>query len=92
MLKGIWKALLLGCSLRFELTNNPSNLHIPKETALRSLLNHITGGANENTFQPMNINFGLFPPIENKVRGEERKAQYSKRALEALSSLKPFIF
>ncbi len=35
----------------------------PSTTALGALLNHITGGANEETFQPMNINFGLFPPL-----------------------------
>lgn len=36
----------------------------PVTTALGALLNHITGGANADTFQPMNINFGLFPPLE----------------------------
>ncbi len=35
----------------------------PATTALGALLNHITGGAESETFQPMNINFGLFPPL-----------------------------
>lgn len=37
----------------------------PMTTALGALLNHITGGANADTFQPMNINFGLFPPLDD---------------------------
>lgn len=36
---------------------------LPETTAFGSLLSHITGGANAETFQPMNINFGLFPPL-----------------------------
>lgn len=54
----------------------------PATTALGALLSHITGGANAETFQPMNINFGLFPPLENKVHKKERKPALSRRALE----------
>jgi methylenetetrahydrofolate--tRNA-(uracil-5-)-methyltransferase len=36
----------------------------PPTTALGALLGHITGGAAADTFQPMNVNFGLFPPVE----------------------------
>jgi len=36
----------------------------PATTAMGAMLNHITGGAVADTFQPMNVNFGLFPPIE----------------------------
>lgn len=54
----------------------------PKTTALGALLNHITGGADSETFQPMNINFGLFPPLEGKVKKRDRKPAMSKRALE----------
>ena len=36
----------------------------PETSALGSLLAHLTGGADAETFQPMNINFGLFPPPE----------------------------
>lgn len=35
----------------------------PRNTALGALLAHITGNANAETFQPMNVNFGLFPPL-----------------------------
>jgi methylenetetrahydrofolate--tRNA-(uracil-5-)-methyltransferase len=54
----------------------------PVTTAMGALLGHITVNANEETFQPMNINFGLFPPITNpKIHGRDRKKEYSVRAL-----------
>ncbi len=46
-----------------------------------ALLGHITGGADATTFQPMNINFGLFPPIEGSFKGKERKQAMAVRAL-----------
>ena len=53
----------------------------PGTTAMGALLNHITGGADAATFQPMNVNFGLFPPIEGAFRGKERKQAMAARAL-----------
>ena len=53
----------------------------PVTTAMGALLNHITTGANAETFQPMNINFGLFPPPDEKIQGRERKKAYTARAL-----------
>jgi methylenetetrahydrofolate--tRNA-(uracil-5-)-methyltransferase len=53
----------------------------PATTAMGALLGHITGGADANSFQPMNVNFGLFPPIEGNARGKERKQLLAKRAL-----------
>lgn len=54
----------------------------PITTALGALLNHVTTGADAETFQPMNVNFGLFPPLEDeKIRGRERKSALSRRAL-----------
>ena len=53
----------------------------PPTTAIGALLGHITGGADATTFQPMNVNFGLFPPIEGTLRGKERKQALSERAL-----------
>jgi methylenetetrahydrofolate--tRNA-(uracil-5-)-methyltransferase len=53
----------------------------PPTTALGALLAHITGGASAETFQPMNVNFGLFPPIDGKHKGRERKRAYTTRAL-----------
>jgi methylenetetrahydrofolate--tRNA-(uracil-5-)-methyltransferase len=60
----------------------------PRETALGALLGHITGGADAATYQPMNVNFGLFPPLDRapkapdgkRLRGSE-KAQARKRAM-----------
>ena len=56
----------------------------PAETAHGSLIRHITGGADASTFQPMNINFGLFPPLDQKVKKNERKRAMAMRALAAL--------
>ena len=53
----------------------------PATTAMGALLGHITGGADAATFQPMNVNFGLFPPIDGAFRGKERKQALSARAL-----------
>jgi methylenetetrahydrofolate--tRNA-(uracil-5-)-methyltransferase len=57
----------------------------PPTTALGALLGHITGGADEKTFQPMNVNFGLFPPLDKKVKGKDRKQAMSVRALNDLA-------
>ena len=60
----------------------------PLTTAMGALLNHITTGANAETFQPMNINFGLFPNVEAppKMPGRERKKLYTARALADFDS------
>ncbi len=57
----------------------------PAETALGALLGHITGGAEAETYQPMNVNFGLFPPIPGRTRKAERKGMMAARAREALA-------
>jgi methylenetetrahydrofolate--tRNA-(uracil-5-)-methyltransferase len=48
----------------------------PPETAMGALVTHITGGAEAKTFQPMNVNFGLFPPIDAKGGRRGRKDRY----------------
>ena len=53
----------------------------PPSTALGALLNHITGGADATSFQPMNVNFGLFPPFPERIRKSMRKQAYCRRAL-----------
>ncbi|MFO1079534.1 MAG: methylenetetrahydrofolate--tRNA-(uracil(54)-C(5))-methyltransferase (FADH(2)-oxidizing) TrmFO [Reyranellaceae bacterium] len=56
----------------------------PPTTAMGALLGHITGGADAATFQPMNVNFGLFPPLDGTLRGKERKQALAQRALADL--------
>ena len=61
-------------------------------TAMGALLGHITGGGNADTFQPMNVNFGLFPPYElsekemeglkGKEKGRAKKKAMAGRALK----------
>jgi methylenetetrahydrofolate--tRNA-(uracil-5-)-methyltransferase len=55
----------------------------PPETALGALLGHITGGADAETFQPMNVNFGLMPPVEGRWKRADRKRAYTDRARAA---------
>ena len=60
----------------------------PPETAMGALVTHITGGAEAKTFQPMNVNFGLFPPIDAKGgrRGrKDRYKAYTDRAKQAFT-------
>jgi len=57
---------------------------VPNTTAIGALMTHITGGADAKTFQPMNVNFGLFPPLEGVKGGrrgrKERYKAYTDRA------------
>jgi methylenetetrahydrofolate--tRNA-(uracil-5-)-methyltransferase len=52
----------------------------PSTTALGALLGHITGDANADDYQPMNVNFGLFAPLEGKVHKKSRKSAITSRA------------
>jgi methylenetetrahydrofolate--tRNA-(uracil-5-)-methyltransferase len=62
-----------------------TDIQSPKNTtAMGALISHITGGADAKTFQPMNVNFGLFPPVENVKGGrrnrKDRYKAYTDRA------------
>ncbi len=61
---------------------------IPADTALGALAGHITGGADSATYQPMNVNFGLFPPLAEDVRKADRKRGYAQRAQASLAAWK----
>jgi len=65
----------------------------PQTTALGAILGHISGGAMADTYQPMNVNFGLFPPLDTdhlpkkeRPRGRDRKKVVSERALNDLAA------
>ena len=51
----------------------------PRTSAMGALLAHITGDAEAESYQPMNVNFGLFPPLP-EVRKKARKEAYTERA------------
>ena len=51
----------------------------PRTSAMGALLSHITGDAEAETYQPMNVNFGLFPPLAD-VKKKLRKEAYTERA------------
>ena len=77
--------LLAGRFLAAELRGEPRSPP-PPETALGALLGHITGNAEAETYQPMNVNFGLFPPVSERLRKADRKLAYTSRAREALAA------
>ncbi|MEO0862704.1 MAG: methylenetetrahydrofolate--tRNA-(uracil(54)-C(5))-methyltransferase (FADH(2)-oxidizing) TrmFO [Pseudomonadota bacterium] len=49
---------------------------VPESSAMGALVRHITGGAEAKTFQPMNVNFGLFPPVDARGGRRNRKERY----------------
>jgi methylenetetrahydrofolate--tRNA-(uracil-5-)-methyltransferase len=57
---------------------------LPAETAFGALVGHITGGADARDYQPMNVNFGLFPPLGERVHKKQRKEAMTGRAREAM--------
>jgi methylenetetrahydrofolate--tRNA-(uracil-5-)-methyltransferase len=77
--------LLAGRFVAAEVTGEPI-VAPPATTALGALLAHITRGADAATFQPMNVNFGLFPPLDLPVKKAERKPALARRALAELDA------
>lgn len=75
--------LLAGKFAAMELKDQEISLP-PAETAMGALLLHVTGDAKEDSFQPMNINFGLVPSIEGRFNKKDKYALYSKRAIDNL--------
>lgn len=63
-----------------------STLVFPAETALGGLARHLEGSPSQD-FQPMNVNFGLLPPLTERIKGKrEKNARISVRALAALAA------
>jgi len=83
--------LMVGRFVASEILNVAPQIP-PETTAMGALLGHITGGADAETFQPMNINFGLMPLMDvrnekgKRVKGIERKKAMAKRALDDMGA------
>jgi len=67
------------------LAKGESPLLPPPATALGALVHHVTN-AEVRHFQPMNVNYGLFPEIAGKVKKKDRRQRLAERALEELES------
>jgi len=66
-----------------RMLNGQTIIPAPEVTAMGALLRHVAHSDAVN-FQPMNINFGIFPPLEKRVPRKERGRLYAQRALTAL--------
>jgi len=76
--------LLAGINAARQIQNRPL-ITPPRETAMGALIAHLTNTATKD-FQPMNVNFGLFPPLAGRTPKKLRGAAYAERALMALES------
>ena len=78
--------LLAGRMAAAEILGQPT-VTPPQDSAMGALIHHITGGAEAKTFQPMNVNFGLFRPVEGLKHGRrgrsDRDKAYTDRAKDA---------
>jgi methylenetetrahydrofolate--tRNA-(uracil-5-)-methyltransferase len=74
--------LLAGINAARQIQNRPL-VTPPRETAMGALIAHLTNTATKD-FQPMNVNFGLFPPLAGRTPKKLRGAAYAERALQAL--------
>jgi methylenetetrahydrofolate--tRNA-(uracil-5-)-methyltransferase len=79
---GLLAGINISCLLSGRAVKPP-----PETTAHGALLNHITRADHKN-FQPMNVNFGLFPPLPQKTPKRERGNNYADRALSDLGKWK----
>ena len=79
--------MLVGIEAAAELLGLPP-ADFPQETAIGALALYVSGGS-VGDFQPMNVNFGLIPPLDHRVRGKRNKnAEISQRSLAIIESLK----
>lgn len=65
--------------------NGEEPVPFPRETAIGSLTHYISHYEGKN-FQPMNVNFGLMPPLEKRVPKKEKNEKIARRALAALDA------
>lgn len=78
---GLWLGLMLAWRAKGDILPPP-----PLETALGALLDHLQRPTKD--FQPSNINFGLMPPLEGKIKKKERKQLYAARGNSAFAAWK----
>ena len=64
-------------------------VHVPRETSIGSLLAYIST-PGKTGFQPMNINFGLFPKVEARMRKEKKREIIAQRAMKSIHAYDPF--
>jgi methylenetetrahydrofolate--tRNA-(uracil-5-)-methyltransferase len=81
--------LMTGLMVAAELAGRPWH-QPPRTTAMGALLTHITGDADSASYQPMNVNFGLFPPLTD-VKKKQRKEAYTTRAKRELGEWLPLV-
>ena len=88
--EGYVESTASGCLAAMELARRLEGkepVNFPRETAMGAMALYISDGSVAD-FQPMNVNFGLIPPLGYRVKGKRNKnAEISKRALEALGLL-----
>ena len=78
---------LAGVELARRLLGEPP-LDFPRETAIGALARYVSD-QSVTDFQPMNVNFGIIPPLGCRVRGKRnRNAELSRRALERIDALR----
>ncbi len=63
--------------------------HVPRETSIGSLLEYIST-PGKTGFQPMNINFGLFPKVEGRMGKEKKRKLIAQKALESIGTYTPY--
>jgi methylenetetrahydrofolate--tRNA-(uracil-5-)-methyltransferase len=77
---GVWAGLNLALRLKGKTPPPP-----PRETAFGALINHL-GAAPAKRFEPMNMNFGILPPLAERIRDKKQaKLMRAQRAVEALT-------
>ena len=88
--EGYVESTASGCLAALELARRlqgKAPVDFPQETAIGALALYISNQSVEN-FQPMNVNFGIMPPLGYRVKGKRNKnAELSKRGLEILEQL-----
>jgi methylenetetrahydrofolate--tRNA-(uracil-5-)-methyltransferase len=79
--------MLVGIELARRLAGK-APIDFPRETAIGALGLYVSNGSVTD-FQPMNINFGIIPPLDHRVRGKRSKnAELSRRSLEIIDALR----